>query len=420
MGIKCDVLVVGAGPAGSSAARAAAEAGAHTIFIDKKKEIGRPVQCAEGIGTYLFPLLPFRIPKEQLIWEIKGISFWAEGLTVERCGGIWSGYAINRANFDAWLAILAVNAGAELHLEAELVDMEFNEEYHVTKAIVKNRHDQLEIEPTIVIAADGVDSTVLDLLQVKKKSGGIIGELKSYEMHNVYLDKPYYDQIFIGDFAPGAYGYIFPKSKTTANVGTGFLFPHRKLDQCFAEFLAVPVVKQQLRNAKALEEKSGRVPFCYLTDKWVYGNVLLAGDAANQNIKPLVEGFLPAIICGDIAGKVARKYLTKNGTLSDYPNDINSKLGFVFKESNALLNVAYDLLKSEDQKDKLLLLGLNSNVFSSKKIEKLKRENYETLRQRLIGWNNSKIQQAFTNLSEKSIPQRRRAYFLSHLRENKR
>ena len=59
MVIKCDVLVVGAGPAGSSAARAAAEAGASTICIDKKEEIGHPVQCAEGIGTYLFPLLPF-------------------------------------------------------------------------------------------------------------------------------------------------------------------------------------------------------------------------------------------------------------------------------------------------------------------------------------------------------------------------
>jgi flavin-dependent dehydrogenase len=279
--------------------------------------------------------------------------------------------------------------------------MEFNDEYHVTKAIVKNGHDQLEIEPTIVIAADGVDSTVLDLLKLKKNSTGIVGEIKSYEMHNLHLDKPYDDQIFLGDFAPGAYGYIFPKSNTTANVGTGFLFPRKKLDHCFAEFLEVPIVKRQLSNAKALEEKSGHVPICRLADKWVYGNVLLAGDAANQNIKPLVEGFLPAIICGDIAGKVARKYLTKNGALSNYPYDIDSKLGLFFKESNAFLNVAYNLLKSEDQKDKLLLLGLNSNVFSSKKIEKLKRENYETLRQRLIGWNNSKIQQAFTNLSEK-------------------
>lgn len=78
MVIRCDVLVVGAGPAGSSAARAAAEAGAHTILIDKKKEIGVPVQCGEGIGTYLFPFLPFKIPAEQVVWKLTGISFWAD------------------------------------------------------------------------------------------------------------------------------------------------------------------------------------------------------------------------------------------------------------------------------------------------------------------------------------------------------
>jgi len=59
MSIECDVLVVGAGPAGSSAARAAAMNGAKTIFIDKKEEIGKPVQCAEGIGEDLFSYLPF-------------------------------------------------------------------------------------------------------------------------------------------------------------------------------------------------------------------------------------------------------------------------------------------------------------------------------------------------------------------------
>ncbi|RMF90582.1 MAG: FAD-binding protein, partial [Methanobacteriota archaeon] len=80
MAIECDVLVVGAGPAGSSAARAAAEGGAETIFIDKKKEVGVPVQCAEGIGSYLIPYLPFEMPEEQLIWEIEGISFHVDDI----------------------------------------------------------------------------------------------------------------------------------------------------------------------------------------------------------------------------------------------------------------------------------------------------------------------------------------------------
>ena len=407
--IHCDILVVGAGPAGSSAARAAAEAGAETIFIDKKKEIGVPVQCAEAIGKYLIPFLPFKIPEEFLKWRIDGLSFWTEDITIKRKGGSWSGYAIDRGSFDNWLANNAIESGARLHLETELIDLEFSEKYHVTKAIVKAGDAIREIKPKVVIATDGVDSTMLDLLGVKKEKKGNTGEIKSYEMHNLRLDNPHFDQLFMGDFAPGAYGYIFPKSKNTANVGAGFLFPQKSLDRCYEEFLEIPKVKRQIKNGICIKEKTGRVPFCYLTDKWVYGNVLLAGDAANQNFKPLVEGFLPAIVCGDLAGKRVVKYLTKKGVLDSYQTDIENKLGFLFKDSDILLNIAYDLLQSEEKKEMLLTLGVNTNIFSYKKIEKLKKENYDTLKRKLDSWNNSKIRQALTYLSETSL-------FLLHMK----
>ena len=74
MSINCDVLVVGGGPAGSSAARASAINGANTILIEKKGKIDQ-ISCAEGLGSYLFPLLPFKIPRSQLKWRIDGISF---------------------------------------------------------------------------------------------------------------------------------------------------------------------------------------------------------------------------------------------------------------------------------------------------------------------------------------------------------
>ena len=86
MDLECDVLVIGAGPAGSSAARACALAGLNTVIIDKREEVGYPVRCAEGISEYLFPFLPFRIPKEQLIWTTKGMEFWAEDIMIRRTG----------------------------------------------------------------------------------------------------------------------------------------------------------------------------------------------------------------------------------------------------------------------------------------------------------------------------------------------
>jgi len=401
--MKCDVLVVGAGPAGSSAARAAAGAGAKTIFIDKKKEIGVPVQCAECIGKYLFPYLPFKIPKEQLIWKLDGVSFWADDITIERTGGIWSSYAINRKTFDKWLTDNAVNAGAKLLTNAELIDLEIKNEYNVKRAFIRTPKGETQIDPKVVIAADGVDSTVLKLFGFNIDKDENCGEILSYEMKNLNIEKPKYDQVFIGNFAPGAYGYIFPKSESTANIGVGRLFQEKDLSECFEEFLEVSQVKRQIKNGKNVEEKSGWAPFRYVAENWVYGNSLLCGDSANQNFKPFVEGFLPAIICGDIAGKTAFDYLNDKTSLDVYMKNINAKLGVLFRESDMLSNLMYDLVKSSDKKERLLLLGISTNVLSLYEIGKLKDKNYNTIKNGLKEWNSSKIKQFSTIVSENFI-----------------
>ena len=381
--INCDVLVVGAGPAGSSVSRAAAEAGAHTIFIDKKKEIGVPVQCAEAIGEYLIPYLPYGIPEEHLIWKIDGMSFWAEGITIERRGGIWSGYAINREKFDNWLANNAIESGARLHLESELIDLEFSANYHVTKAVVKTCEGMEEIKPKVVIAADGVHSKVLNTLGFTNHRDKC-GEVLSFELNNVNLYKPTYEQLYIGDFAPGAYAYIFPLSKSRANVGVGSLYQTEKLENCYEEFLEIPVVKKQLEDGIAVIEKSGWAPYSYVTDKWAYGNVLLVGDTANQNFKPFVEGILPGIICGDIAGKVASDFINGEDSLTNYQKRVKDKLGDVFLESDHVLDVLHELGKFSDKKSHLLRLGISADIFSLKEIEKFKREDYEILINKLL------------------------------------
>jgi len=382
---KCDVLVVGAGPAGCSAARVAAEAGAHTIFIDKKKEIGAPVQCAEAIGEYLIPYLPYNIPEEQLIWKIDGMLFWAEGITIERSGGIWSGYAINREKFDTWLAANAAKSGAQLQLETELIDLEFGEKYHVTKAIVKTGDGIKEIEPKVVIAADGMHSKVLNKLDFTNLEDKC-GEVLSFELTNLNLYKPTYEQLYIGDFAPGAYAYIFPLSKSRANVGVGSVFRSEKLENRYKEFLEIPVVKKQLKPGIEVIEKSGWAPNSYVTDKLTYGNVLLVGDAANQNFKPFVEGVLPGIICGDIAGKAASDFIYGTDPLSNYQKHVKDKLGDFFLESDRILDLLHALGKLSNKKEDLLRLGLFASIFSIKEINNLRSEKYEILKRWLEKW----------------------------------
>lgn len=401
--LNCDVLVIGAGPAGSSAARAAAEAGARTIIIDKKEEIGVPVQCGEGIGAYLFPFLPFKIPAELLIWKLDEISFWADGTTTARTGSLWSTYMVNRNDFDTWLAKNAESAGAQLLRDTELIDFEVKTDYTVTRATVNTPGGEIKIEPRVVIAADGVDSTALKLLGFKIDKKTTCGKILSFEMKNLNLSNPHSFQVFLGDFAPGVYAYILPKSATTANVGAGTIDPQKKVKQCYEEFLKLPPVKKELKNGVVIGDKSGWAPIRYLTDKWVYGNVLLVGDAANQNFKPFIEGIIPAIICSDIAGKTASDFIHGRDSLSTYPNRVQDKLGTLFSESDQLIPLLYECGASPDVKEHLLRLCLFANIASMKQREKLGSEDYtaNTIKKVVDEWNRSKIRRPLADVAER-------------------
>jgi digeranylgeranylglycerophospholipid reductase len=398
--LTCDVLVIGAGPAGSTAARAAAMAGAHTILIDRKGEIGVPVQCGEGIGAYLFPFLPFKIPEEQLIWKLNEISLWANGVTVARTGSLWTTYMVNRNDFDTWLVKSAEIKGAQLLTNAELSTLEVKDDYTVTRATVKTPEGEKQIKPRVVIAADGVDSTVLKLLGFKIDKKTTCGKVLSFEMKNLRLRDPHSFQVFLGDFAPGVYAYILPKSRTTANVGTGTIVPQKRVKSCYEEFLELPPVKSQLTDGTVIADKSGWAPIRYLTDEWVYGNVLLVGDVANQNFKPFVEGIIPTMICGDLAGKTASDFIHGKSSLSTYPNCVRDKLGTFFLDSDQLIPLLYEQGTSSATKEHLLRLLLFANIIPMKQFEQLERENETTIKKIVDEWNHSKIRQPFADMAE--------------------
>jgi len=399
MALKCDVLVVGSGPAGSSAARAAAKSGTKTVFIDRKEEIGVPVQCAEAIGKYLFPFLPFKIPEEQLIWKTEGMIFYADDINIERRGSFWDAYAVNRKDFDTWLANSAVKEGAELLTSAELVDMDIKNEYEVKSAVIKTSDGEIVIEPKVIIAADGIDSTMLKLLGFKIKKGNI-GEVFGFELKNLSIDNPNFEHLFIGDFAPGGYAYIFPKSKHIANVGVAALSPEKSLEEYYDEFLEIPEVKRQVKGGITVEEKSGKVPIRYSTDMWVYGNVLLAGDAAGQTLKPFAEGILPAVICGDIAGKTASDYLKGKISLNAYSKRVRARLGNFLKMSDKIIDIAYELAESETKEGELLRLCLSANVISLKQISRLSETNRDVIKKKINDWQCSIIKQFITTTME--------------------
>lgn len=381
MMIKCDVLVVGAGLAGSSAARASSINGAKTILIDKKEEVGKPVQCAEGIGEYLINYLPFKIPDEHLIWKMDGMFFWTDDISIEHKGDFWSSYSIDRIKFDKWVSDLAVINGSELFKKTKLIEFEINEEDKIKKVIVSKDGKKIEIIPKVIIAADGVESTVLKLLNLYHPKKGDIAEVYSWEMENVDLYKPQLEQVFIGPFAPGGYGYIFPKSKTVANVGVGGTFPKKKMESFFEEFLEISHVKKQFKNADFTIEKSKKAVIGDLTDKWVYNNVILVGDAANQNLKPFIEGIIPSIICGNVAGAMTSDMIKgKKITHELYQKSIKEALGENYDISRQLQECILYLFAKEDQKKYLEFFGIITGLIDLEKFEEVESLSYDDLK----------------------------------------
>jgi digeranylgeranylglycerophospholipid reductase len=382
--IECDVLVVGAGPAGSCAAQYTSSKGLNTIFFDKKEEIGFPVQCAEGIGEYLIQYLPFKIPQEQLSWKMDGIYFWVDDISIEKIGDHWRGYSVDRRRFDKYLSDLAVKNGAELLKGTELIDFEFDSNENVKKALVKRKEKHIEISSKIIVAADGCDSTVLKLLDLYHPKSGDIADVYSMEMKNLDLYKPNLEQIFTGEFTPSGYAYIFPKSKNVANIGVGGLYPKKELEKYFEEFLEVPHVKKQVKNADFVIDKSKPAVWNDLTDKWIYGNVILTGDVANQNLKPFIEGILPSAICGDIAGKIAfDMHRDNNLNNKQYLNEVKKKFNNHFEFSKLLQDIIGSLFMKKGKEKYLQFFGIVTELLNLDEIKATENMNYEEIKTKL-------------------------------------
>lgn len=214
---------------------------------------------------------------------------------------------------------------------------------------------------------------------------GDLAEVYSWEMKNLDLYKPHLEQIFTGDFTPSGYAYIFPKSKHVANVGVGGIYPEKKLEKYFEEFLEISHVKQQIKNAKYVIEKSKKAVWSDLTNKWIYKNIILTGDVANQNLKPFIEGILPSIICGDIAGKNAFYICTKKiFEKEQYLIDIKNILRTIFEDSKQLQeNIKYLFTKKGEEKY-LLFFGIVTELLDSEGIEETKNLNYSELKSKLM------------------------------------
>jgi digeranylgeranylglycerophospholipid reductase len=309
--MKCDILVVGAGPAGSMAAKTAAERNAEVIMIERNQNIGSPVKCAEGINKFLFQDTGIKKDGSFIEQKMDGAKFYFYDEVYEIKSEQWEGYTINRKIFDKYLAKHAQNAGTKLFTKTKAIGMK----RAGNKWNVKIKSEDFEmIETKIVIGADGVECNVGKWAGIKK-TWGENDLIKCYELllNCPNLNESNKFHLAFGEEFPKGYAWIFPKNKA-ANVGVG-VTPKESAKKALDFFIKrYPRISDILGDYSIIEPRGGYVPVSgpKKINETVTNGVILTGDAAGI-VDPITgEGISSSMISGLSAGEVAAMCMEKN------------------------------------------------------------------------------------------------------------
>ena len=342
-----DIIVVGAGPAGSTAARFAAAGGASVLLLEKDRDVGYPVRCAEAVSHE--GVIQFIEPDPR--WIAATVSKFRivvpNGKSiVPRLDGI--GYVLERRIFDYELAKLAVKAGAEVVTKAYVYDL-IRSDGEVTGVRATVKDQRFDIQAEVVIGADGVESRVGKWAGIDTTCN--IRDMEScaqVTLSGIRVDEGILDFYFGDETAPGGYLWVFPKGKDSANVGIGISV------ECAKEKSATrwldEFVQKKFPNAAILTRIAGGVPCARTCDRIVRGNVMLVGDAAHQVNPVSGGGIISGMIGGMIAGQVAAEAIKNQDRshLAEYEKRWHKRLGWrhevFYRIKEAIYNFSDDTL----------------------------------------------------------------------------
>jgi geranylgeranyl reductase family protein len=320
-----EVIVVGAGPAGSVAATVLVKQGCRVLLVDQA-EFPRDKVCGDGIGwnsiRFLSELglsLESRIPELYSCGRARGISpsgYVYQGSFPPKDGHYQHGYVVPRKHFDHSLWEFALQQGAEF--ERSRVTEPIIEGSRVCGVRGSINGKAVERRARITIAADGVNSVIARSLRPDKASARHYAvAMRSYFGDLQGLDDCVEFYFYQTDL-PG-YGWVFPLGETVANIGIGLrLDTYRKngesVRKAFERFLRDPRLVEKLSKATPIgEARGGLLPLASQCLQRAYNGAILVGDAG-AFVSPLTgAGIYNAMESGRIAAEVALEALQGEG-----------------------------------------------------------------------------------------------------------
>ena len=309
----CDVLIVGLGPAGGAAALAAATAGLRVLAVERRRNIGYPVQCAEYVPLSLGKVVQQTGAEIQKVTAMRTVL--PSGCETENG---FPGIMIDRGRFDAGQARLAQEAGAEVLAGCRFLGLDTKN----SLAYCQDDSGARTVSFRVLIAADGPGSPVASALGLPR-----LDAVLARQIVVPLIKKMAWTEVFLSDDYPGGYAWLFPKGDT-ANLGIGV---ERRAAGSLGRLLHrlhQRMVEQGRVEGTVLFRSGGAIPVGGLRPALALGNVLFAGDAAGLTNPVTGAGIHPAVVSGEMAGVAAVKWLSgRDDALMDYADELRELFG---------------------------------------------------------------------------------------------
>ena len=304
-----DVFVAGLGPAGASAAHAAACAGLSVLAVDRKSAGGHPVQCAEFVPAMLAPI-------EQCVPSMQRQPIAAMQTFIDAAAPQWQenfpGVMIDRGAFDTAIVAKAIKAGADCRFKITLNKLDPD------GVVFLSNGDR--VKARAVIGADGPRS------KIGKAIGVVNQALVVTRQYTVPFTTNYRAvDIFLSAEYSGGYAWLFPRNRR-ANIGIGLIPAARERLTNLLDKLHAQLIDKGRVGSKIFTRTGGYIPvggILELSRQFGQTPVILCGDAAGLTNPITGAGISSAVISGALAGEHIAAYLSGDPrALTDYADEV--------------------------------------------------------------------------------------------------
>lgn len=311
----CDVVVVGGGPAGLTAAAAAAKAGAETIVFERQNEIGYPIHTSGA--SWVDAMESFDIP-QHLYHQVSRLVFIGPSTEFEiHKAGV--GCILDIRGLYQHLATRAVAAGATIRLRHRVDTPQLENGRVVGVSYKDHTGARRELRAPMTIDASGYSRTI-------SRKSGLAPEFHRYGFGAEYdLYAPNYpaDSVYLivgSELAPHGYAWLCARGEGRVRVGVGIIHPDCKDDprDYLDKVMKLPQVVKLLKDASPIEYHTGLFPSEPHSPSFSQPGLLLAGDTGAQGSTFVGEGIRFAMYSGDMAGDMAARAVASNDFSAEF------------------------------------------------------------------------------------------------------